>query len=83
MFNEIEKRIDDEMEREREFKMDKLTIGFIADILYIKGILYYDEFDDIMNAKQPSDLQDIVEKMLRGEYSAYRQGEGYVLSGTK
>ena len=59
--------------------MDKLTIGFLADVLYIKGVISYDEFEDMMYAVNASDLEGIVEKMLRGEYGADRQGEGYVL----
>lgn len=58
---------------------NKLAIGFIADVLYIKGVICYEEFEDIQNAKHPSDLQDIVEKMLRSEYNLHMRGEGYVL----
>lgn len=58
--------------------MDKTAIGFITDILYIKGVICFEEFDDIMEAKYPTDLQDIIEKMLRGEYNAYKRGEGYI-----
>jgi len=59
--------------------MDKLTIGFLADVLYIKGVICFEEFEDIMSATEPSDLQDIVERMLRGDYNVYKRGEGYVL----
>lgn len=59
---------------------DKTAIGFFADVLYIKGFLSFDEFEAVMNAKTTSDLGDIVEKLLRGEFSAYRKGEGYVRS---
>ena len=58
--------------------MDKAAIGFFADVLYIKGFLNFEEFEVIMNAKSPKDLGDIVEGMLRGEYSGYKKGEGYV-----
>jgi hypothetical protein len=61
--------------------MEKLAIGFLADVLYIKGIICYEEFEAMQNARRPSDLDNIVEKMLRGEYNAYRKGEGYVLDG--
>lgn len=57
----------------------KLTLGFLADVLYIKGVICFEEFEDIQNAKHPSDLNDIVEKMLRGEYNVHMRGEGYVL----
>lgn len=59
--------------------MDKLTIGFVADILYLKGIIGFEEFQDILNAKEPSDLQSIVDKLIGGKYNAYKRGEGYVL----
>lgn len=58
--------------------MDKVTLKFLADVLYIKGILCYEEFEDIMDAKTFVDLDKIIEKMLRSEYNVYRRGEGYV-----
>lgn len=59
--------------------MDKITIKFIADLLYIKGKLCMEELEDIYDAKTPFDLDDIVEKMLRGEYNVYKKrvGESY------
>lgn len=57
--------------------MDKGVLGFIADVLYIKGLINYDEFEAIMNAVTHQDLGDIVEKMLRGEYRGYKKGETY------
>ena len=56
---------------------DKLTIGFIADILYFKGILNYEEIDAIFDAKTAEDLQAIVDKIMRSEFSAYKRGEHY------
>lgn len=58
--------------------MDKVVLKFLADVLYIKGFICFEEFDAIMDAKNPSDLDDIVEKMIRGEFNVYKQGEGYV-----
>ena len=58
--------------------MDKVVLKFLADVLYIKGFICFEEFDDVMNSKNPTDLDDIVEKIIRGEYNVYRQGEGYV-----
>lgn len=57
--------------------MDKVVIKFFADILYIKGILCYEELNDIMEVKTLSDLDNIVEKMLREEYNVYKRGEIY------
>jgi len=59
--------------------MDKLVLGFLADILYIKGFICFDEFEAIQEVKTPSDLDSLVEKLLRGEFNAHRKGEGYVL----
>lgn len=58
--------------------MDKISLKFLADVLYIKGFICFEEFDAIMESKNASDLDDIVEKMIRGEFNVYRQGEGYI-----
>lgn len=58
--------------------MDKTAIGFLADVLYIKGVIYYDEFEAIQECKNPSDLQDIVEGMLTNKFNGYKRGEAYV-----
>lgn len=55
--------------------MDKTAIGFLADVLYVKELLHYEEYEAIMNARNAADLEVIVDKLLRGEYSAYRKGE--------
>lgn len=56
----------------------KLAIGFLAEILYIKGYICFDEYDDIMNIKCPTDIDLIVEKMLTDQYNVYKRGEAYV-----
>ena len=58
--------------------MDKVVLKFLADVLYIKGAICYEMFEEIMDAKTPIDLDNIIEKMIRGEYNVYRKGEGYV-----
>lgn len=55
--------------------MDKLTLGFIADLLYVKGYICFEEFEAIQNARIPSDLDEIVDKMLRSDFNVYRKGE--------
>ncbi len=52
----------------------KLAIGFMADILYIKGIICAEEMEAIQEVQWPMDLQRIVEKMLRGEFNVYKRG---------
>lgn len=61
--------------------MDKLVLGFMADVLYLKGIISYEEFEAIMDATKPSDLECIVEKLIRGEFHAYKKGESYITYG--
>lgn len=55
--------------------MDKIVLKFIADLLYVKGMLYFEEFDAIMNVKSPSDLDDIIDNMMREVYSPYKKGD--------
>ncbi len=61
--------------------MDKVVIKFIADLLYSKDLLFFDEFEAIMSAKTPEDLDVIIENILRGEYHGYRKGESYLTHG--
>lgn len=55
--------------------MDKLTLGFLADLLYCKEVICYEEFEAIQAATQPSDLDVITDKILRGEFNVYKRGE--------
>lgn len=57
--------------------VDKITLKFIADVLYLKGHICYEELEDIYDAKTPEDLDVIFDKMMRGEYNVYRKGESY------
>lgn len=60
--------------------MDKVTLKFFADVLYLKGLLCYEELEAIMEAKTPSDLDEIFEKMMGGKYNVYKRGEVYTTS---
>ena len=55
--------------------MDKLTLGFLADLLYCKEVICYEEFEALQAARTPMDLDVITEKMLRGEFNVYKRGE--------
>jgi hypothetical protein len=55
--------------------MDKTVIGFLADVLYIKEVICYEEFEAIQDCKTPMDLDAVFEKMMRGEFNVYRRGE--------
>ena len=53
--------------------MDKIAIKFFSDILFAKEIINIEEYENIMEARNPSDLDDIFEQMLRGEiYNVYK-----------
>lgn len=58
--------------------MDKLAIGFLADVLYIKGIICFEEFSDMQEVKCAADLGNITDKMLKQGYNAHKRGEGYI-----
>ena len=53
--------------------MDKVLLKFFSDVLFLKGVICYDELDDIMNVCVPSDLDKIFEKMMKEEYDVYRR----------
>lgn len=58
--------------------MDKITLGFLADVLYIKGIICFEEFEAIQEVCKATDIDQIVENMLRGVYNGKRKGESYI-----
>jgi hypothetical protein len=55
--------------------MDKLVLGFMADVLYLKEVICYEEFEAIQNVTNAEELGDVFEKMIRGEYNVYKRGE--------
>lgn len=55
--------------------MDKLTLGFLADVLYLKEIICYEEFEAIQNVKTAEQLGDVFENMIGGVYNVYKRGE--------
>lgn len=55
--------------------MDKIVIQFFSDVLYLKGIICLDEYEDILDCCIPSDLDKVFEKMMKDEYNAYRRGD--------
>lgn len=59
--------------------MDKLVIGLLADILYDKEIICFEEFEGLMDITRPTDVTAFVERMMRGEFNVYRKGEHYNL----
>jgi hypothetical protein len=58
--------------------MDKLTLGLLADILYFKGIICFEEFEALQEMRDASDIEPFVEKLARGEFNVYKRGETYI-----
>lgn len=55
------------------------AIQFFANIMYMKGIIYYDELQDILDSRSDVDFDVIFEKMFRDEYKPnMKRGEAYV-----
>ena len=57
--------------------IDKVVLKFLADVLYVKEELSFEEYEAIMDAKTPFDLDDIVDKMLNDEFRVLLRGETY------
>ena len=55
--------------------MDKVVLKFFTDVLYLKGILCFEEYDGIMDCSCYKDLDNVFEKMMREEYNNYRRGD--------
>lgn len=57
--------------------MDKIVIQLFADILYIKGIICFEEMQEMLEMRTPSDVEKFTDKLIRGDFNAYRRGEIY------
>lgn len=57
--------------------MDKVVLAFIADVLYAKNVICFEELEAIGEVTHVSELDDLTEKILRGEFSVYKRGEHY------
>lgn len=57
--------------------MDKTTLGFIADVLYLKGVICYDELEAIQAVRNEVELGEVFERMIRSEFNVYKKGESY------
>ena len=55
--------------------IDKIILKFFADVLYIKGIVCFEEYDAIMDSKTSLCLDNIVENMLCETYNPLKRGE--------
>jgi hypothetical protein len=63
------------MEKYKGLGEQALVIGWFADVLYLKGVLCFEELEAIQNASTIVDLSNIFEKMIGGEYNVYKRGE--------
>ena len=59
--------------------MDKIVLKFIADLLYVKKVICLEELEAIYDVKDISDLDEVFEKVLGGEYNALRRKENGIL----
>lgn len=55
----------------------KTLIALFADILYIKGIICFEELDGLFDIRNEKDVEAFTEKLLRGEFNVYKRGEHY------
>ena len=59
--------------------MDSMVVlKFLADVLYVKGYIYFKEYEAILDSSTPEDLDKIVERMLHDDFSPYMRGECYI-----
>lgn len=61
--------------------VDKILLKFVSDVMYLKGVINFDELEDIMNCCDAFDLDMVFDKMMRGEYNAYRRGDFTITDG--
>lgn len=67
------------MQTKRGEGMDaKIVIALFADILYMKGIICFEELDAIFDIRNEQDVQAFTERLLRGEFNVYKRGEHYI-----
>lgn len=55
----------------------RVAIQLLADLLYIKGIICYDEFEYLLDIRTSKDAEQFTEKLLCGDFNVYKRGEHY------
>lgn len=55
-------------------KIDKVVLKFIADVLYLKGVIFFEELEAIMECRDCNDLDEVFERMMKEDFNAYRRG---------
>ena len=53
----------------------KVILKFVSDLLYLKGFICYQEYEEILSSNCCVDLDVIIEKIIKERYNAYVQGE--------
>ena len=54
---------------------NKVLLKFISDLLYLKGLICFEEYEDIMSMSCCSDCDVVIEKIFKEEYNVYRRGD--------
>jgi hypothetical protein len=62
---------------------EKLTLGFLADVLFLKGLILYEEYEAIQGVRSPLDLEIIVERMLTDGFNQFKRGEHRIIADNK
>lgn len=62
---------------------ERLTLGFLADVLYLKGHILYEEYEAIQNARTAMDIETIVERMLTDDFNQFKRGEHRLITDNK
>lgn len=54
-------------------KLDKLTLGFLVDVLYLKGVICIEELEAVYECRNAVDLENVFNKMVKEEYNVYKR----------
>lgn len=55
--------------------MDKILLKFFADVMYLKGLICFEEFECILDCSTPEDLDSVFERMMKEDFNYYARGE--------
>lgn len=53
---------------------EKTILGFVSDVLFLKGVVCYEEYEAMQAAKSHEDVNEIVEGMLRSSFNQFKRG---------
>lgn len=58
----------------------RVVAELLADILFLKNIICFEEYEAIMEIKNSSDVEAFTDKLIRGEFNVYKRGEHYSIN---